>query len=389
PLYCYRPLTADFIAQRLGMLVALESYAPAARALEASGGVELYLRCRGVPPSSVDAHPRALAELALRELLARVFEERSGFELHPERFELAYAELERAIYADRCLTEVIAPLYGVDLDARTEELAIGDGVSIVRAHTLAGVPSELTAGEHPPLLLLLRVAHEPGEQPSPAFARARLRRVLTALRLFERGAYALGPIGYSRLDAGAFAPVALGFGGRPRRLTLIPRDSEDELRAFCNLIARRLPRPGSGGGPDRSGSGELSWALARFEMGCERAAAFESLTDHLLALRALLEPEGPGSGRLAQRLSMICAAPPQRAALAQQTARAIALERAVIAGLASSDTELELLADEMAEHLRAILRDILCGHLDTDVRAVADELLAESVKAGQEPVAAP
>jgi hypothetical protein len=37
--------------------------------------------------------------------------------------------------------------------------------------------------------------------------------------------------------------------------------------------------------------------------------------------------------------------------------------------------------DGVAEHLRALLRDALCGHLDTDLRAVADELLAEAALA--------
>ena len=69
-------------------------------------------------------------------------------------------------------------------------------------------------------------------------------------------------------------------------------------------------------------------------MGCERLAPFEALTDYLLALRALLEPEGPSSGRLAQRLAVICATEAERATLAERTAHAISLERAVIAGLA-------------------------------------------------------
>ena len=47
----------------------------------------------------------------------------------------------------------------------------------------------------------------------------------------------------------------------------------------------------------------------RFEMGCERLTPLEALTDYLLALRALLEPEGPSSGRLPERLAVICAAP--------------------------------------------------------------------------------
>ena len=48
-------------------------------------------------------------------------------------------------------------------------------------------------------------------------------------------------------------------------------------------------------------------------MGCERLAPFEALTDYLLALRALLEPEGPASGRLAQRLAVICGRPEDHA----------------------------------------------------------------------------
>ena len=171
--------------------------------------------------------------------------------------------------------------------------------------------------------------------------------------------------------------MPLGSTGRPRLLTLIPREGEDEMRAFCSLISRRIGASG-GRGLDNSGAGEAAWALARFEMGCERVTPFEALTDYLLALRALLEPEGPGSGRLAQRLSMICAAPEHRAALAERTAHAISLERAVVAGLGPADTGVDALVDELAEHLRAILRDVLCGHLDADVRRVADELLAEA-----------
>ena len=37
----------------------------------------------------------------------------------------------------------------------------------------------------------------------------------------------------------------------------------------------------------------LSWAVGRFEMGCERESAMEGLSDHLLALRAVLEGHGP------------------------------------------------------------------------------------------------
>ena len=195
--------------------------------------------------------------------------------------------------------------------------------------------------------------------------------MLTALRLFERGGYALGPLAWTRTDTGSWRPVPFGGSGRPRLLTLIRADQEDELRAFCNLLARRKPS-----------GGELAWALARFELGCERIAPFEALTDYLLALRALLEPEGPQSGRLAQRLAVICAQNEGRAVLAERTAHAISLERAVIAGLAPAEAGADALVHELREHLRALLRDALCGHLDHDLVKVADELLADAVTVG-------
>jgi len=54
----------------------------------------------------------------------------------------------------------------------------------------------------------------------------------------------------------------------------------------------------------------------------------------------------------------------------------------VIAGLAPAEPGVGELVDELAEHLRALLRDALCGHLDADLRAVADSLLADAVGAG-------
>jgi len=94
-----------------------------------------------------------------------------------------------------------------------------------------------------------------------------------------------------------------------------------------------------------------------------------------LAARALLEPEGPQSGRLAGRLAAICAVPSERPALAERVAHAISLERAVIAGFDPAVPEPGALVDELAHHLRALLRDVVCGHLDDDLVAVADALL--------------
>jgi hypothetical protein len=368
PLYCYRPLIGEFIRQRMGALSALPSHGPASRALAECEALDVYLSEHGVKPPA-DTRGRCLQTLGV--FLECVFSERSGFGFEPASFEAAYAELERALYEGHCTATVIAPLLGVALDPGTTELTLGDGLSLIRGDALDDAPAEAVWGDsdEPNVLALLAIDQERSDRPPVSVARASFRRILSALRLFDRGGYALGPVGWARTEAGSWRSVSIGVSGRPRLLTLVPAAQEDELRAFCRLVARTAP------------GGELSWALARFEMGCERPAPFEALTDYLLALRALLEPEGPASGRLAQRLAVICARPEDRAALAERTAQAVSLERAVVTGLAPDSgpaPPVDALVDELAEHLRAILRDALCGHLDADLCAVADDLLGEA-----------
>ena len=47
----------------------------------------------------------------------------------------------------------------------------------------------------------------------------------------------------------------------------------------------------------------------------------------------------------------------------------------------------QTLATELADHLRALLRDVICGHLDGDLVGLADELLAADVAPPEPPVA--
>lgn len=371
PLYCYRPLTASFIRERIGVLGRLPAYAPAARALEPLDGVEDYLARLGEP--RIPAEPRDRADAALRAFLSRLWAEASDFALAPELFARAYGELEAALYEGRTLETVVAPLLGLELE--TPEVPLGDGLALVRGDAMDD-PPPWPGRTDPPAVLVLTLEQDRGATPALSVARTRFRRFLTALRLFGPGGFALGPLAYRRADAGAWQAVPLGGSGRPRGLTVLPAGQEDEARAFASLVGRRRPR-----------AGEVAWALARFEMGCERLAPFEALTDFLLALRALLEPEGPASGRLAGRLAAICALGPDRAALAERIAHAVSLERAVIAGIAPAEAGVDALVEDLSGHLRALLRDVVCGHLDSDLRAVADGILAEA--AGLPPEAAP
>ena len=63
-------------------------------------------------------------------------------------------------------------------------------------------------------------------------------------------------------------------------------------------------------------------------------------------------------------------------------AHTVALERALIGGL-EVDPEIDALAAELAGHLRALLRDVLCGHLDSDLRSVAEDIIGQDTGAEQ------
>ncbi len=364
PLYCYRALTGEFISQRLGLLTALPTYAASVGVLERLDTTGAYLRQQGV--RRVPAVARERAQVALELFLAAVFADRNQFEFDRGRFEAVFTELERALYEGRCVTTVLAPLFGVALDGATRKVVLGDGLALVRGDTFEEAPFEAVWGEGEASVLAVFTVVQDRRVPAPAaLARSQLRRVVTALRLFEPGGFALGATAWMKVDTGGWRPLALHFSGRTGPPTVIAAEHEDELRGFFNLIWRRA-----------AANGQLAWALARFEMAAERPAPSEALTDYLLAARALLEPEGPHAGRLAERLAAICAAPADRPRVSERIARAQELERLVVSGASPSGQE--DLVIELCEHLRALLRDMLCGHLDGDVRALADQLLAEA-----------
>jgi hypothetical protein len=80
---------------------------------------------------------------------------------------------------------------------------------------------------------------------------------------------------------------------------------------------------------------------------------------------------------MCDRLAAICAAPEERDGLARRLRDTVALERAAIAGRLPSEPAVEALVEDFGSHLRAILRDVLCGHLDPALRTLADGLLTE------------
>ena len=360
PLYCYRPQTAEFIRDRLGGIAGLASFAPAVRALMGFGGAEAYLRARGHTRPVPTARERG--EAALCAFLDRLFAEASDFTLTEERFTRTFEELAATAAAGLATVEVLAPVWGIEL--ASPEVDLGGGVVLVRGDALDDGPEP----DAPAPVLVL--ASEPGDGGALEVLRIRVERVALALALYDAGGAALGPVGWTRAGDGPWSALAVGRGGRVGAGWLLTEAMEDELRAFCSLVGRRMPR-----------SGELAWALRRWTAAAERPPP-EALSDVLLTLRALLEPEGAASGRLAPRLAALCAPEGGREALAERVAHAATLERAVIAGTVSSEPALAALVEELGGHARALLRDVLCGHLDPDLRRVADDLLAAAAPSG-------
>ena len=358
PLYCYRPLTGAFLAERASELAKLPSYPAAKHGLEQLGGIDEYLRRRGMRSRGCDA--------ALQAFLTAVWDDATDFIFDRQRFETAFADLEDAVYDDIALTQVMAPVDGLVVESDRVEL--GGGVALVRAGALGDGPTELRVDAWA-TVAVVRVEGAAEDASALELAGRRLRRLQTALRLWDDAEPAVGPSAWARTGGGPWLHVPLATGlRRGGEDCLLSVEEEDPLRAFCALVDRRTPR-----------SGELAWALRRFELGCERPTALEALTDWLLAGRALLaEPDQPGYERLPERLAAICAHAADRPALTERVARAVALERAAIAGLVRPEREVEDLIASYAGCIRAILRDVLCGHLDPDVRRTADDLLRDA-----------
>jgi hypothetical protein len=373
PLYCYRALTGAFIAERRAALESLPTRGEAARRLKAFDGLDSYLAIAGSEPARQTRPARV--DAGLIALLQDIFEDQTDFELRPERLRAALERLEQSALAGAGELTLVATLHGLTITST--ELRLARGLTLARPHALAGLPEAALpageAGEHLVVVLDAEEEEELGAHNQPdargpvSHGRAVLADLLCALRLFGDGRVALGALGWAKVGAGSWTTVALGSGGRPHGMLVITGEQEDELRAFCNLVSRRAPE-----------GNELAWALTRFELGCEREAPCEALTDHLLALRALLEPEGPASGLLAGRLAALCATPQDRPQLAERVVRALAIERAAISdgGIVARSGALELMR-EMGDHLRALLRDVICGHLSPDLVGLADELLLE------------
>ena len=380
-LYHYRPLSAKFVSDRWYRLRDLPSCAVAADAL--GTGAAAYLRVNGLRGAE--------AEPALAAMLERLYEDATDFAFPEERFERVYAEVERTLFERSQPATVLAAVHGLVLEA--ERVDLGNGLALVRGgHTdapddaLWGAPGarvgEPEGRREPNVLLTLTREVSPDDAPPLDEAHERFGDLLTGLRLWKSGGVALAAVGWRRTGEGVWQPFELEPRGMPRSEPWVLEQGEDEqLREFLAVIGRGRP------------AGSFAWALSRFEMGCGRAREAEALSDYLLALRALLERGADtAASNLALRVAVLCAEEGTRRRVQRHVELAQALERFVMGETPDDDyvdaigsDSPRTLVDEIERHLRALLRDVLCGYLDPDLRAVSDDLLLEQPR----PVAAP
>lgn len=386
PLCRYEPLTERFVRDHADELRQLDSFGAACAAIESGGHAGTYLETMGVaaPPDE-----RRRAELAGIVFLCRVWMDTTDFSLDDERLELAIAEFEAGDAEDGKI-DVIVPLRGLQMPVSRLDLA---GATIIRADTVE-VPAEARANDglgvspwEPAFLAVVRVEtpERDGDGESGIAAVDAFRRLITTLRLFKAGGVGLGPYAWTRQVGDRWRRIATG-AGRQRPGGYRLADSElGDLAAFARAL-NQSGTPFSRRSAGRPGfPATLGRAIDRFEAGLERNVVIEALNDHLLALRFVLEGAGPASLGMPMRVAALCAEPERRTEVKAVVDRAIGLERELWSGEpggASVASPAETAA-ELEELARAIFKDAAAGHLGSDLRVTADEiLLADGLAAG-------
>jgi hypothetical protein len=316
----------------------------------------------------------------------------SDFSLEADRLELAIDELESGLDVDPGQIDVIVPLRGLQMPAARLDLV---GVSIVRADTV-DVPPDARSSDglgispwEAPFLAVIRISEEAhddlGEVVEAGFSAVEsFRHLITTLRLFKAGGVGLGPHAWTRVAGDRWRRIATGSGRHRPGGYRLSQDELGELAAFSRTLASE-GTPFSRLADERPGfSVTLGRALNRFEAGLERNVVIEALNDYLLSLRFVLEGGGPADLGLPMRVAALCAEPERRGEVKSVVDRAIGLERELWSGepAPGKATPAETAA-ALEDLARAILKDAAAGHLGSDLRVTADEiLLADGLAVG-------
>jgi hypothetical protein len=358
--YSYVPMTARYVLDHAEELRSLPSF-PAAREATVEAGVAAsYLEARG---EAVPADPAARAELMLTSFFASLWEGAAGFSLDRERLEATLATLDAESRDADQADVLIVPLVGLRMSM--PRLQLPHNVRIVRADSIEA-PVDAMRSEG-----MGRAAWEPqylavAEQDADGGAEGalmQLRELISVMRMFKGGGIGLGPYAFAPTGEGCWRRIATGAPAtRPGGYRLSEAEAE-QLTGFAGALEAR-PDPDSA----------LTWAVGRFEMGCERPTALEGLSDHLLAMRAVLEGHGPVGASLPLRAAaLIEDETMDRLQARERVEDVLELERAMMNGL-PIERAVEL-ATWMEEGTRKLLRQAALGELGSDLSTTADETL--------------
>jgi hypothetical protein len=361
--YSYVPMTGRYVSEHAEELRALPSFGPAREATVEAGVAAPYLEARG---QGVPADPGARAELMLITFFAELWEGSAGFALDRERLEAALATLD-AESRDADDAEVLmVPLVGLRMPM--PRLQLPHDVRIVRADSIEA-PVEAMRSEG-----MGRAAWEPqylavAEQDSESGvegALQQLRELISVMRMFKGGGIGLGPYAFAPTGEGCWRRIATGAPAtRPGGYRLSEEEAEELIEFGTALEARADP------------DNALTWAVGRFEMGCERPSALEGLSDHLLAMRAVLEGHGPVGASLPLRAAALIADEEiDRIEAGERVEEVLELERATMNGRPVEGAL--ALATWLEENARKLLRQAALGELGNDLSAIADETLIVS-----------
>ncbi|MFL5900387.1 MAG: hypothetical protein ACJ75S_04245 [Solirubrobacterales bacterium] len=359
--FSYRPLTSCYVREREGELRSLDGFGPARDAVAATGIAAAYLEARG---ELVPSEPGERAAQMLIAFLASLWDGCTELALDHERLQNALAVLE----AETCGAEeadiLIAPLVGLRMPL--PRLQLPHGVQIVRADAIEA-PIEAMRSEGmsraawEPQFLALAEQDEGSE--SAEAAMCQLHELISVMHLFKAGSVGLGPYAFAPTGEGRWARLATGAPAtRPGAYEL----NEAEAVQLSELADALEARPD----PDAA----LAWAVGRFEIGCGRDSALEGLSDHLLALRAVLDGQGPVGASLPMRASALIACEElDRFEARERIEQAQALERSLMNGTQSLPGL--ALASWLEEGVRRILREAALGKLGADLGTAAEETL--------------
>ena len=248
-------------------------------------GLRSYLATHGVALEEDASFDEA--DAALRCFTARVFDGcDKSFLLTPERFEPAYRELLR----ERCRTahrdRAARPAARRQHDGEGDRARRGDAARAARSGSDACRRTPAWVRDDRPSLV---VAVDPGEGPDGLDQRARADASSCRARCGSTPAASRWRRSHGSTPARSqWRALPLGAGGRTDGKVALVAEQARGAAAVSSRRSRVASRP----------TARSAGRCARFELGCEREDRLDGLTDHLLALRALLEPEGPAAAGL-------------------------------------------------------------------------------------------